>query len=129
VSGDFGRSKAFYADVFGLQTQSMPGAPDDLPIGMLARSGGQVVGSLAAAESSSANAAGTGWVTYFAVGDADATAAKAAELGGSVLAEPVDAPFGRMVVLAGPEGERFAVVQTPAEGHAHSDTPDAATTD
>ena len=96
---------------------------------MLARSGGQVVGSISQVGSSSADDAGTGWVIYFAVADTDATAAKATELGGSVVADPSDAPFGRLAVLAGPEGERFAVVQTPAEGHAHSDTPDAEASD
>ncbi|MFC6007180.1 VOC family protein [Angustibacter luteus] len=129
VSGDFEGSKTFYGNVFGLSVQPMPGAPEGLQSGMLARSGGQVVGSAADVSASSADGAGDGWVTYFAVADTDGTVAKATELGGSVVADPSDAPFGRMAVLAGPEGERFAVVQTPAEGHAHSDTPDADPTD
>jgi hypothetical protein len=35
----------------------------------------------------------------FSTDDADATAAKAAELGGTVLIAPVDAPYSRLTVL------------------------------
>jgi uncharacterized protein len=47
------------------------------------------------------------WSVTFAVDDADAIAAKAAELGGRVLLPPVDAPWVRMTVLADPQGARF----------------------
>ncbi|GAB2602197.1 VOC family protein [Streptomyces capparidis] len=53
------------------------------------------------------------WMSYFSVSDADATAARVRDLGGSVLREPRDSPYGRQVVLADPEGARFAVVQGP----------------
>ena len=125
VSGDFAKASAFYATVFGLQAKAMPGAPDDLPSAMLARSGGQVVGSIAGHAGASVPSDGSGayWLTYFAVADTEAAAAKAVELGGSVVRAPFDAPFGKTALLAGPEGERFAVTQVQAEGHDHSDTP------
>ncbi len=47
------------------------------------------------------------WGLTFAVDDADATAAKARELGGTVLAEPFDAPWVRMTVIADPQGATF----------------------
>jgi predicted enzyme related to lactoylglutathione lyase len=47
------------------------------------------------------------WSVTFAVDDADATARKAAELGGKVLAAPFDAPWVRMTVLADPQGATF----------------------
>jgi uncharacterized protein len=47
------------------------------------------------------------WSVTFAVGDADATAAKATELGGRVIAPPFDAPWVRMTVLADPQGATF----------------------
>jgi predicted enzyme related to lactoylglutathione lyase len=50
------------------------------------------------------------WMTYFAVEDADATAARARELGGSVRLEPFESPAGRMAVLADPEGATFSVI-------------------
>jgi len=54
------------------------------------------------------------WHVYFAVADADATAAKAAEQGGQVYAAPFDIPtVGRCAVLADPQGAVFSVL-TPA---------------
>jgi predicted enzyme related to lactoylglutathione lyase len=47
------------------------------------------------------------WSVTFAVEDADATAAKAAELGGRVLVAPFDAPWVRMTVIADPQGATF----------------------
>jgi predicted enzyme related to lactoylglutathione lyase len=47
------------------------------------------------------------WSVTFGVDDADAIAAKAAELGGSVIAPPFDAPWVRMTVLADPQGAAF----------------------
>ncbi|HWX74400.1 MAG TPA: VOC family protein, partial [Solirubrobacteraceae bacterium] len=47
------------------------------------------------------------WSVTFAVEDADATAAKAAELGGAVIVAPFDAPWVRMSVLSDPQGATF----------------------
>jgi uncharacterized protein len=47
------------------------------------------------------------WSVTFAVDDADATAAKATELGGKVVAPPFDAPWVRMTVIGDPQGARF----------------------
>ena len=47
------------------------------------------------------------WSVTFAVDDADAIAARAAELGGSVLAPPFDAPWVRVTVIADPQGASF----------------------
>jgi uncharacterized protein len=44
------------------------------------------------------------WSVTFAVDNADASAQKAAELGGKVLAGPFDAPWVRMAVIADPQG-------------------------
>jgi uncharacterized protein len=47
------------------------------------------------------------WNVTFAVDDADATAAKATELGGKVVVPPFDAPWVRTTVLADPQGATF----------------------
>ena len=47
------------------------------------------------------------WNVTFAVDDADATAAKAIDLGGKVIVAPFDAPWVRMTVIADPEGATF----------------------
>jgi hypothetical protein len=47
------------------------------------------------------------WSVTFAVDDADATAAKAAELGAEVVVPPLDAPWVRMTVITDPQGATF----------------------
>jgi uncharacterized protein len=47
------------------------------------------------------------WGLTFAVDDADTIADKAAELGGTVLVPPFDAPWVRMTVIADPQGATF----------------------
>ena len=44
------------------------------------------------------------WGVTFSTADADATAAKAAELGGTVVAPPIDAPYSRMNSARRPAG-------------------------
>lgn len=48
------------------------------------------------------------WSVTFAVDDADAIAARAGELGGSVVVPPFDAPWVRTTVLADPAGASFS---------------------
>jgi uncharacterized protein len=47
------------------------------------------------------------WSVTFATDDADATAAKARELGGTVIVSPFDAPWVRMTVIGDPQGATF----------------------
>jgi predicted enzyme related to lactoylglutathione lyase len=47
------------------------------------------------------------WSVTFATDDADATATKASELGGKVIAPPFDAPWVRMTVIQDPQGAVF----------------------
>lgn len=54
------------------------------------------------------------WSIYFGAADVDATAAKVAELGGTVFVEPFDIPVGRMAVVADPQGAMFSLFQMPA---------------
>jgi predicted enzyme related to lactoylglutathione lyase len=52
------------------------------------------------------------WTLYFASDDADATAARVSELGGTVLLPPGDVgPLGRMFVATDPSGAPFGVWQ------------------
>jgi predicted enzyme related to lactoylglutathione lyase len=48
------------------------------------------------------------WGVTFSTDDADATAARATELGGTVLLAPVDAPYSRLTVLRDPQGATFS---------------------
>jgi uncharacterized protein len=47
------------------------------------------------------------WSVTFAVDDADATAARATELGGKVVVPPFDAPWVRTTIINDPQGASF----------------------
>jgi uncharacterized protein len=51
------------------------------------------------------------WSVTFATEDVDATARKASELGGQILAPPFDAPWVRMAIIADPRGASFIASQ------------------
>jgi uncharacterized protein len=54
------------------------------------------------------------WLAYVETEDADAIAARTVELGGAVVVEPFDVPrIGRIALLAGRSGEKFAVMRMP----------------
>jgi uncharacterized protein len=99
----------FYGELFGWTVEdSMPeGADGPYYIGRIR--GGDVA---AIGPSQADGPPGAMWNTYIWVDDADKTAARAGELGGTVLAEPFDVmDAGRMAVLADPEGAVFNVWQ------------------
>lgn len=55
------------------------------------------------------------WSTYVATADADATAAQAAENGGTVMMPPMDVlDAGRMAVISGPDGAAVGIWQPAA---------------
>jgi predicted enzyme related to lactoylglutathione lyase len=55
------------------------------------------------------------WSVTFATDDVDATARKASELGGQVIAGPFDAPWVRMAVIVDPQGASFIASQFAPE--------------
>src|SRR6476619_2232018 len=93
---------AFYGGLFGWELTDVmpPESPARYFIGRLR--GGDVGAVSSQADGAEWRAA---WNTYIWVQDADATAAKAREAGGTILSEPMDVgDAGRMAVLADPEG-------------------------
>jgi hypothetical protein len=55
------------------------------------------------------------WSVYFAVDDIDAAVAMVAELGGDVISEPEDTPYGRLATVTDPTGAAFKLIaQSPA---------------
>ena len=123
---DVAGAKAFYGSVFGWTTLvleggaemwTLPGYGDYLEERtpglrkMVAQSGGpvgfeDVVASIVPLADDQPDVPAH-WNVTFAVDDADATAAKAKELGGTVIVPPFDAPWVRMAVLADPAGASF----------------------
>lgn len=108
LSEDYETSRAFYTSVFGYRASEIGGYgtkyaalyADDRPV------------------------AGTGplhpdlpagtpphWLPYFATDCTDATVRQVTGGGGQLVGTPLETDFGRMAVLADPEGARFAVIQ------------------
>jgi uncharacterized protein len=100
----------FYAAIFGWEFAG-PGAVPGTPPGEyhVARLRGRDVAGVGSLPEGPAPAP-SGWNTYFRVESADRAAAEATAAGGSMLAEPFDAPpAGRMAILADPAGAAFCV--------------------
>jgi uncharacterized protein len=65
------------------------------------------------------------WSVTFAVDDADATAARASELGGQVTVPPFDAPWVRMTVITDPQGATFIASKFVPENRDLARRPDS----
>ena len=123
---DVDAAKAFYGAVFGWRTLSLgggaemwtlPGYGDHLEQGnpdlrkQIAEAGApagfeDVVASISQIADDQPDVA-PHWNVTFAVDDADAIAARASELGGTVVVAPFDAPWVRMTVITDPQGATF----------------------
>lgn len=125
VTDDLEGAEAFYGAVFGWEAVDIGGGLiwalpgygeflDELTPGSLAAMA--EMGAPAGFENAVASLAplptdqpgsGPNWGLTFGVADADATAARALELGGTVLVEPFDAPWVRLTIVSDPQGATF----------------------
>jgi predicted enzyme related to lactoylglutathione lyase len=105
-TADYAKVLPFYRDVFGWTIATMMDTPD-FRYSVLDHSGDQLAGVMDASASPDAR---LGWVVYIWVDDADATVARVSELGGSVLEQPVDTPYGRLATVTDPNGALFKVM-------------------
>jgi len=102
------KARAFYQKLFGWETKLSPmgeGQPDYTEFQV---KGNSVAGGM---ESMQPPPTPSFWLIYFAATDVDATAKKAAQLGGKVMAEPQDFPGGRFAVVTDPQGGTFGILR------------------
>jgi len=101
----------FYGALFGWEFAGPGEIPSDPPGRYhVARLRGKDVAGVGSQPANGAAPAHPVWTTHVAVDSADIAADRARETGGSVLAEPFDAPpAGRMAVLSDPAGAAFSV--------------------
>lgn len=109
---DTAAAMPFYAAVFGWEGRTMEGpmqytewylegSPKDaVPVGGMLPMPEMVPAEVPAH-----------WLTYFAVEDCDATAAKLTELGGTLINGPMDIPIGRFAVVQDPAGAVMCVMR------------------
>lgn len=116
---DLEGAKAFYGEVFGWQADTFAIGELDVTLFRLpGYEGGEPEQPVPADVIAAAAPAGDGpaqWSVDFWAEDTDATAARAAELGGTVIAPPFDLPIGRRAVLADPQGAALSIttIATP----------------
>ncbi len=110
ITTDLDASRAFYKAVFGwdAEDQGPPGGPPAYTEWKLA---GRSVGGMMLKQADMPAEMPPNWGVYFAVADADATVAKAQELGGAVFMGPTDIEPGRFAVLADNQGVVFNVLK------------------
>lgn len=98
-------SARFYEQVAGMTTTTEAMGDGEYT---LFHAGGQMVGGMIAPQMPGMP---NHWHVYFAVADADASAAKITELGGAILVPPFDMPVGRIAVAQDPQGATFSIIQ------------------
>jgi uncharacterized protein len=103
---DVDGAQRFYEDVFGWTTTDMGAEYGGYRIFNLGET--RIAGLMALPDESIP----AQWQPYVAVDDPDATTAKATELGGSALLEPMDVPnVGRIAALRDPQGATFGIIK------------------
>jgi predicted enzyme related to lactoylglutathione lyase len=112
MTTDVEGAKSFYREIFGWTTSDMD-MGEGRTYTLFARADGtNVAGCLAAPPGAEGQPQ---WYPYLATDDADATTAKAKELGATVYMEPTSMPdVGRFSVLADPSGATFGLLQPSA---------------
>ena len=105
---DMDKTVAFYGDLFGWDIHESS-RPEESGGYRIAESAGK---SVAGVMPLMAEGQPPVWSTYVSVEDADATAAKVADAGGTVIAPPMDVmDLGRMAVFMDPTGAALGVWQ------------------
>ena len=107
VSEDLAAGRDFYVELLGWSAQDTPGEfpRTAFTLGELLVGGGHAP---APGEDPAPR-----WSIALWVADADEAAARAEELGGTVLLPPMDIPMGRFTVLADPQGASFTASAVP----------------
>ena len=108
---DLGGAEKFYGGMFGWSASREP-AGEGMVYSMQTIGGKSVAGIYNQRPEQKAAGMPPMWLTYITVDDIDATAAKVAPAGGSVMQEPMDVmDVGRMALIVDPSGGVVALWQ------------------
>jgi predicted enzyme related to lactoylglutathione lyase len=104
-------AKAFYGSLFGWKANDFPMGPSEV-YSIFQLEGRDAAAGFTLNAEMKAQGVPPHWMLYISVASADAAAAQAAELGGTVTAGPFDVmEVGRMAVISDPTGAMFSVWQ------------------
>ena len=111
ATSDGEAAKKFYTELFNWQFTDSPMGPG-MVYTMLEQDGKQVGALYKMMPDMEAMNIPPHWLSYVSTDNADETAAKSKELGGTVIKEPFDVmTYGRMAVIQDPTGAVFALWQ------------------
>ncbi len=116
MTPDYARSKEFYAGVFGYEYDEL-GDGENFSYSLI-KVAGSGVGGLGELGAETPEEVPAHWMTYFGTTETDATVERAQSLGAKVQMAARDSEYGRLAVLAGPQGEVFSVIQVGEVGEA-----------
>ncbi|HEX4034354.1 MAG TPA: VOC family protein [Solirubrobacteraceae bacterium] len=109
ASSDQPAAKEFYAGLLGWEAEDIP-VGDEAVYSMMSVGGKRVAAIGPQGETQREAGAPAAWQSYVTVESADAAAARASELGATVVADPFDVfDVGRMAVIRDPQGAFFSV--------------------
>ena len=112
----------FYGKVAGWGTQAWEGPT---PYTMWTNGGVPIGGMVPLPDDMRKNGVPPNWIASVGVDNVDTTAAKAAELGGNIIAPPGDIPgAGRYAIIADPQGATIAIFQPSGEMASPTPAPD-----
>ena len=108
---DQSAAESFYCKIFGWSANNIPMGPDGVYT-IFQLEGRHAAAACTIRPEQLQQGVPPHWGLYIAVQSADASAARAAELGGTVLAPPFDVgDAGRMAILQDPTGAAFSIWQ------------------
>ncbi len=105
---DVAAAREFYGQLFGWEFQDMPMEGVNYTV---IQAGGVDTGGMMPMDGEQFDGVPNHWMVYFAVGDCEATAARVAESGGTIIVPPTKIPVGKFSVLLDPQGGGFSVIQ------------------
>jgi uncharacterized protein len=107
---DLAAAETFYSTLFDWNIEQSKVTP--MPYREIVIDGKAVGAMMEIDEKWGPNPPPSHWTAYIAVDDADETAAKILEFGGTLTVAPFDAPgVGRIAIVAEPSGAKFAIIQ------------------
>jgi hypothetical protein len=109
---DHATAVAFYRSVYGWETDVVADSDEFRYATMRNPSGEGELAGIMDASGFLPEGVPSHWSVYWGVDDADATVAKVKALGGSVVTDATDTPYGRLAAVTDPAGAQFKL-RTP----------------
>jgi predicted enzyme related to lactoylglutathione lyase len=105
MTRDLDAAVRFYGSLFDYTFEPLPEEPEGY---RLLKLGDDIVGGIWRMTGEDESH----WVAYFKYDDVDAGFERARELGGELLTEPTDSPYGRWATVRDPQGATFRLIST-----------------